>query len=136
MSSYHSATQKSRTGNTNSRRGTDTNSTEDEDLWYQGNDTISLPDTQSVTSASSGNTRRSTGTGWDQFTGVGRPIRSSAHSNRGDNSGFVKQGAVGMSRHEKAALQVQRESRQKEEEAEQLSRDDSDDSDDDGEAPY
>lgn len=105
-------------------------------MWYQGNDTISLPDTQSVTSASTTATRRTTGTGWDQYAGNDRPVRSAAQSTRGDNSGFVKQGAVRLTHHEKAALQVQRENRQREQEAEQLSRDDSDGSEDDDDAPY
>lgn len=135
LSATASSSHRSGSENLSNRYETDTNP--DEDLWYRGNDAISLPDAQSsVMSSSTNATRRSTGTDWDQYNGDGRSTRTSTYASRGTNPGFVKQNAVGLNPHEKAALQLQREIRRREQEAEQLSRDDSDDSDDGDEEPY
>lgn len=107
------------------RYETDTNPSSQ---YYDGNDAVSLADTQ-YSAISSSNTRPTTGTAWDEYPGTKHRI------SKASGNSFVRQGAVPKDPYVKARIQHERQQRRQNEQDEVV-REDSDESDDDGEDPY
>lgn len=101
--------------------------------WIEGNDAISY-DGSAYTDGLTETSRPTTGTNWDNFRGDNGRRQTSKPGSKSDR-GWVKQNAVPVSLHEKAAAERERQQRLQEHDDEVV-RDSDDEEDNEEDDPY